>query len=300
MNILHHNTLYFRVAGFLFRLSFPESGKALPEAFTPFLCEPAEDEETISSFRILPGPLPLADEPGHLMEENENDMGKLHLFQTTDGYRVELYGGDEHLHRMYADPAFRSVRLSLAGTDRDGHALSSLLRIACSMAVLPHGAVSLHASTVFDDEGHAFLFMGKSGTGKSTHSALWLTYFAGCGLLNDDNPFVRMDKGIARVYGTPWSGKTPCYKNLSFPIAGIARLKQAKANRFVRQEGIGAFTLLLPGCSVIRQDKRLYDELCNTLVQLAESVPTGVLECLPDREAAFLCRQSFAQTDSKI
>jgi hypothetical protein len=37
--------------------------------------------------------------------------------------------------------------------------------------------------------------LGKSGTGKSTHSRLWLDYVEGSELLNDDNPVVRIIDG---------------------------------------------------------------------------------------------------------
>ena len=57
------------------------------------------------------------------------------------------------------------------------------------------------------------MLLGKSGTGKSTHSRLWLKYIPDTKLLNDDNPAVRiMDNNTIMIYGTPWSGKTPCYK----------------------------------------------------------------------------------------
>ncbi len=40
--------------------------------------------------------------------------------------------------------------------------------------------------------------------------------------------------------GSPWSGKTPCYRNVSHPIAGIVRLSQAPQNRIRRLRSIEA------------------------------------------------------------
>lgn len=131
--------------------------------------------------------------------------------------------------------------------------------------------------------------MGKSGTGKSTHAAQWLRCFPESRLLNDDNPTVRIEEGRVTVYGTPWSGKTPCYKNESFTLGGIVRLVQAGTNRFIPQEGVDAFITILPGCMVIHENNVLHEELCSTLAEVAGSVPVGVLECRPDEEAARLC-----------
>ena len=105
-------------------------------------------------------------------------------------------------------------------------------------------------------------------------------------------------KDAAYAYGTPWSGKTPCYRPLSFPVGGMVRLKQASANRFRRQEGANAFVAIYPGCSVIGQDAGLRSHLYDTLVCLAEMVPVGVLECLPDREAALLCHRELLMAES--
>jgi hypothetical protein len=142
-----------------------------------------------------------------------------------------------------------------------------------------------------DNKG--FLFMGKSGTGKSTHAMLWQEAFPGCELLNDDNPTLRLEEEGVRVYGTPWSGKTPCYKNRSCLVQGMVRLRQAKENRFERQTDIGAFIHLLPGCSVIRKDEGQYDVLCTTLIEMIGKVKVGVLACLPTQEAARVCRAAL-------
>ena len=235
---------------------------------------------------------------GELIENTLSDMGYVSLYKEAEGYCVTLsaeQGGT--LHVMQADRRFSTVRVYLHEEDkRAGHALSSLLRIAYSQAVLYRDAVSIHASAVYC-ENKAFLFMGKSGTGKSTHSSLWMKYIQGTELLNDDNPTLRIVDGKVYAYGTPWSGKTPCYKSLSYPVGGMVRLKQAPANRFVRQQEVEAFIALFPGCCVIHQDAELRACLYDTLIRMVEQVPVGVLECRPDEEAALLCRNMLLRTD---
>lgn len=235
---------------------------------------------------------------GELIENTLSDMGYVSLYKEAEGYCVTLsaeQGGT--LHVMQVDRCFSVVSVFLHEDDkRAGHALSSLLRIAYSQAVLYRDAVSIHASAVFC-ENRAFLFMGKSGTGKSTHSALWLKYIPGTELLNDDNPTLRIVNGRVYAYGTPWSGKTPCYKPLSYPVGGMVRLKQAPVNRFFRQKEVEAFITLFPGCCVILQDVELRACLYDTLIRMVEHTPVGMLECRPDEEAALLCRDMLLQTD---
>ena len=226
------------------------------------------------------------------LEEDSNDMGHTMLYRTPEGYRIELrYADGTKPHVVETDRGFTKVKALIRWEDRyAATALISMLRIVFAQAILLYEAISLHSSAVVN-EGRAFLFMGKSGTGKSTHSTLWLRHIEGTELLNDDNPVVRLVDGKAMAYGSPWSGKTPCYRNESAPVAAMVRLKQGPRNRFEPLEDIAAFGALLPGCSVLRQDGRLHDMLCMTLTALIETVCVGGMECLPDKEAAEVCRR---------
>ena len=297
----------FSVAGFTLQISLPQGWNvdALLPSFRAFRC-PDEAEETeklltCTVYAAAETERPSGVLPGTLLESTVNDMGYVSLYKydkEAEGYCVTLSAEQKgRLHVMQADVFFSTVQVYLYENERlAGHALSSLLRIAYSQAVLYRGGISLHASAVFCGN-RAFLFMGRSGTGKSTHAALWMKYVPGVELLNDDNPTLRMIQGKAYTYGTPWSGKTPCYKPLCFPLGGMVRLKQAPANRFYRQTEVDAFAAILPGCSVIRQDVALRSCLYDTLVQLAEQVPVGILECRPDKEAALMCHRALSPSD---
>ncbi len=188
-----------------------------------------------------------------------------------------------------ANADFTNITASIAPDAPDsGLILTSMLRIAFAQAVLMRDGISIHASAVAVD-GKAWLFLGKSGTGKSTHARLWLRNIPGSRLLNDDNPAVRLVDGKAIAFGTPWSGKTPCYRNESYPVGGIVRLVQSDADIFTRKDEVAALVTLLPSCSVVHSDAALQSRLCDTLARLIELVPVGELKCLPDNESAIIC-----------
>ena len=175
------------------------------------------------------------------------------------------------------------------------------------------------------------LFLGESGTGKSTHTRLWREHIPGAELLNDDSPIVRIvqtadagpicgavqnpadapaaaaetpdasaattgaPKPQAMVFGAPWSGKTPCYRNVCQPIRAIVRLSQAPHNRIRRLRAIEAIGALLPSCPPsFAHDETLEDAVCATVSAVVAQVPVYHLECLPDAAAAELaCRTIF-------
>lgn len=292
------NEYYFRVAGLLFSVALPDGWdvETILPSFHPFRCKTCSEEKAI--FRVLATTQSFADDGKRteLLEDSPNDIGRTRLFRSADGYCVEINNDTTQnglVHTMITDPHFENATAYIRPEDSSmGAVLSSMVRFLFAQAVLEHDGVFVHASCV-SMEGKSYLFLGKSGTGKSTHARQWLQAFPDCRLLNDDNPALRIEDGKVMVYGTPWSGKTSCYKNEGYPVAGIARLRQAKTNSFSLLEGPEIFAALLPSCSAIRQDAGLLEALYCTLIQIAEQVTVGCMECLPNIDAARICYNSL-------
>jgi len=174
--------------------------------------------------------------------------------------------------------------------------LRYILWLLFGVAALSRQTVSIHAATVMH-EGKSVLFLGESGTGKSTHARLWLNHIPDTELLNDDSPFLRVesDDGIP-VYGSPWSGKTPCYKNLHTPVTAFVRLSQAPRNTIRRLSGVEALAALLPSCPLaFAYDKQLSESVYSVLSYALQQAPVYHLECLPDANAARLVYETLKE-----
>ena len=140
------------------------------------------------------------------------------------------------------------------------------------------------------DEARAYLFLGHSGTGKSTHARQWLQAFPDAWLLNDDNPILRvMENGEVRVYGSPWSGKTPCYKNAHARVGGIIKLSQAPHNRIQSLSLPQAYAYILSSASGLKIDKQMADHLYESIKHIITHVQCYHLDCLPNTHAAEVC-----------
>ena len=172
--------------------------------------------------------------------------------------------------------------------------INTALMMLYTYAGSRRGRLLMHASVV-RLEGKAQLFLGRSGTGKSTHSHLWLEHIPGCDLVNDDNPVLSLENaedGTGKeiyVYGTPWSGKTPCYRNLRVPVRAIVRLEQAPENRIKSLPDIQAYASVIASASSIRWDRPLMDTISATVEGIVLGIPCYQLDCLPNAEAARIC-----------
>ena len=149
-------------------------------------------------------------------------------------------------------------------------------------------------SSVIENSGKAFMFLGVSGSGKSTHSDLWVKHIAGSTLINDDNPILRIaPDGTPIVYGSPWSGKRPIYKNVHYPIGGFTAIEQAKENNIKRESIPTAFGILLSSTSTMKFDKDIHIKICGTVSKVLTKLPVHTLYCRPDQEAAEISSNTF-------
>lgn len=229
------------IAGFRIRLEqadrlFVRPGSHMARAFEPFAAE--ADPAAPLTMRLIPdctinkkltGGEPNRELDVFPFDDAEADC---HFERTPRGYlfRMVPRNGDRPtlFFKAFDSP---DVQSDLLADGREPH--QSLMRfglwIMFGIAISPE-AIAIHSSTI-ECEGRAVLFLGESGTGKSTHTRLWQEHIPGARLLNDDSPIIRMYQGQATAFGSPWSGKTPCYRNISRPIAGIVRLSQARPTK---------------------------------------------------------------------
>lgn len=224
----------------------------------------------------------------------ESDELVHHIFIGADGGHVirfqDKFDGRSYL--MRANVSWTLIETDMEEGFISDLVLNTMLMFAFAFSGLTKHTMMLHASAVVHDRCTAYLFLGKSGTGKSTHSRLWLDTIASTHLLNGDNPVVRVEADGVVVYGSPWSGKECCYLQESYPLRGVVRLKQAPFNRIELLRPVQAFAALLPSSSVMKWDEERYDVLCRDVMRISSSVPIYCLECLPNVEAARLCSQT--------
>lgn len=185
------------------------------------------------------------------------------------------------------DSGQKEFTVAVRGTANDiTFGLNNSLMVIYTLCSASHSTLLMHSSVV-ENDGKAYMFLGVSGSGKSTHSDMWVKHVPGSTLINDDNPVVRIaPDGTPTMYGSPWSGKRPIYKNVHYPVGGFAAIKQDKDNKILKENIPSAFGILLSSCSTMKFDKEIHMKICNTVARVLEGVPVHTLYCRPDSEAA--------------
>lgn len=152
--------------------------------------------------------------------------------------------------------------------------------------LLSYGGMMLHSSCV-EKDGFAYLFSAKSGTGKSTHTHLWIKNLENTRIINDDKPALLCEDGVWYACGTPFSGKTDENINERVPVRAIVFLSRGENNELERAKPLGAVTSFLSQTiNPVRKD--LAENLLSNLDKLLKNVPVFNLKCnMNDSAAAY-------------
>ncbi|MBQ7168921.1 MAG: hypothetical protein IJR63_03340 [Synergistaceae bacterium] len=142
-----------------------------------------------------------------------------------------------------------------------------------------------HGSAISAD-GLGYVFAAPSGTGKSTHAALWRNMLGTRAVMvNDDKPMIRAGTESAEIFGTPFSGKHNLGSNIHVPLRAVCVIRRGESNHIERISPDEAYPLIL------RQTYRPHDPamLAKTLTlldRLKHSVSFYRLACNMSPEAA--------------
>ena len=288
----------YRVADHDLQIIFEDSkynSLALIDSFEPFRVEEV-GQDLLFRLTIDDSLRPVPKVRRHRIRAFDTGNGDTIVDKLDDGgyqYIIKKIDGAECC-LLIADKEFNDCRCALNGNFvmRD-FGLNSALMLIMAFAGARRQTLLIHASLVRCD-GRGYAFIAKSGTGKSTQVSLWLRYIPNCDLMNDDNPILRIIDDIPYIYGGPWSGKTPCYRNVKAPLGAITRIDRASANSIEKLGPIDAFASFLPSCSAMKWDIDIYNAICDTITKVVETTGIYTLHCLPNEEAAIVCHNAIA------
>lgn len=167
-------------------------------------------------------------------------------------------------------------------------------------SVFYHRAVLFHAlllhSSAIEVDGRGYCFSANSGTGKSTHTALWQKYLGTkrVRIINDDKPLLRRLGTDFYVCGTPWSGKTDLNRNVQVPLKGIVFIRRGTENTVRKLSAAEAVPLLYEQTAKPKSPE-LMSAMLATADELLRTVPVLQLTCDMSREAVEVSYKALSE-----
>ena len=287
-------TASFKVADHFFTVTMPDGDTLWDRMgqYAPFKVD-SPSEEPVFNLTLVDS-LPEEEKEPFIIVDPEPGMSRIDVYKSGSGLVVEMapLASIPTVCILHMSGDFEQGKLQCIGEERSRlYSLNNSLMLLYAFSTCSKKTLLMHSSVTVHN-GKGYMFLGKSGTGKSTHSRMWLENIPGCELLNDDNPVIRAFDGEVRVYGSPWSGKTPCYRNLDYPVGAIVRIKRAPYNKATRLSLMDSYASVYTSCSSLRALRKIGDSLHEGIAAVAMTAPCFVMECLPDADAAFVCRKA--------
>lgn len=288
-------TTNYRVADNIIRITYDDSidiKSSLP-SFQGFEIEAGSQQVANVNIELVNEPTNIDLTNSKLLSDVSIVWGDRFKFEETDSQYITSVvnnNNDSDVWRMVSDKEFKNSKIHIKKQELyESNILSWMIMVAFGQRVLSNNTALIHSSVV-ENGKYAVAFLGKSGTGKSTHSRLWINNISGFKLLNDDNPAVKVEGEEVFIYGTPWSGKTACYINKKIKLLSVIRLTQSKENKMDwKSKGVESLLALLPSFTAIRWNPDIFSSMVSVLEKIIQYSEIGQLDCLPNQEAAILC-----------
>lgn len=167
-----------------------------------------------------------------------------------------------------------------------GLSVFTALELLLHIIMLYNNGFVIHASSIAY-KGRGIAFSALSGTGKSTHTSLWLKNYPGDTLmLNDDKPFLRYIEGEGwYIYGTPWAGSSGINTNLKVPLEALVFLERGETNSMREMSTLEAVTRFFEAVIHPMTDG-LTEIILRLLGHLIEESRICILKCNMEDEAS--------------
>ncbi len=224
--------------------------------------------------------------------------GERHFFEsdTKSGF-YDLYNG-KCIALITADKNWNNVIgeltdiSTIGGADNDIRRFNMLGEVF-RYHVLNHNGIIYHSSTLAY-RNNGIMFSAPSGTGKSTHTSLWLECFPDEAMvINDDSPAVRVIDGKAWIYGTPWSGTSEINKNVKVPAKALVFLERNAENSADNLGNDRVLQYLISGLMLLPVFGGLMDKTLSNLSAIAEVLPLYKLKCNISHEAVYTIKNKI-------
>lgn len=166
-------------------------------------------------------------------------------------------------------------------------------------ALIDYDCLLLHAA-VIEVDGRAYALSAPSGTGKSTHVALWKRHFGDqARIVNGDKPFLRRIDGTWFACASPWVGKENWQTKEDVPLDAICFLEQGSTNAIrpvdEKEETDRLVFQLDPP-----EDPKRTEAWLNLIGKLIKEVPCSLLTCTISSDAVKLAYQTLSGKDDWV
>ncbi len=201
------------------------------------------------------------------------------LFENHGQFEVHLFDPKTKAHDRTAriSPDFTEVELIHW---KKSHFLNWILRPLAEILLVHYLAsregLLVHAAAVRDGD-QAYLFVGRSGAGKTTISTFWAGVEGDVSVLGDERLVVRREAGEWFAYGTPWPGMGFRCNNERVRISRVFFIRHGSEHEIIEQGPALYFNELFTQVFSSFWNLEALDQITRTCQKAVEEIPCRLL-----------------------
>lgn len=215
-------TYYFKIANLILAVDAPK--QLIHPSFFDFSCKAQSADQMIhlifekpatkeiGTVLICTNEITICENDNYYLLYYPDSLGLLECRLTKDGSQADFYCTSQFSENLM-ERIFHAIRFTFL------------------IKAQENGLFAIHSASLLYQE-HVWLFSGSSGTGKSTHTALWQKLFE-TPILNGDLNLIGIENNLPYVYGIPWCGTSGIYTVSQHPLGGIVFLRQHPTDEVV-------------------------------------------------------------------
>jgi len=149
-------------------------------------------------------------------------------------------------------------------------------------------AIFMHGSS-FKYQNKGIIFTAKSGTGKSTHRAMWQRLFD-IEVINDDKNIVSLNQNRLYLSSSPWSGKHQIDNNVRQTLDAIVILYQSKTPEIKHLKLNELLPLLMPSLEALdSKNSKVWHDIFSHILK----TPILYFGCNMQDESAYMLEKEL-------
>lgn len=268
--------LLFSIAGLGIRLTGPEG--AFPAEFSGFTVNECPQIHQTIALRIG---TPVSSQNGYTFLRNK----ELVIMEQDEQYILLFPEAKQLLEIHLKKDASRALCYCLPPyTDTFKYDLFHAIRLLYLYLAQKHGMVAIHSASILY-QNKAWLFSGRSGMGKSTHTNLWKKLY-NTPIINGDLNLLALEDGHPVVHGIPWCGTSGICDTKTYPLGGIVLLKQAPEDSIEELTADNKQLLVCQRLISPNWTSELFDRNLEVVEKITEKVLVCRLKCTKEDGAA--------------
>jgi len=241
-------SLSISIAGFILKLQSDDSIElSLDDGYLPYIIPESPKKPDIIIHCKTPVPAELCNAEDIIFEARNSEKRFYCICKLFDSYKFIIY--DQEKEGVIRQIAILNADFSEWTVYSCGHNNDKVFPLHFPMGpiilyylTVKYDAIMIHASGVVDPLGGR-IFMGFSGSGKSTMAAIW--QFRGSTIINDDRLIIRKENSNYVMYNTPMFYPDKPKKAV---LKQVHIIHHSPENNMVRISGARAVSKVLAFC----------------------------------------------------